>query len=171
MLYDPFRKPANIYIIVHEYIDPCLVAKSCPTLCDPEECSLPASSVHGTLQARIRVWAPFLSPRDLPNPGVEPVSPALQADSLPPSHTGALVCVCVCVCVRVQTKTRIFFRQVRQRKTNSVYPHSNAKRYGKQKKRDRQIQSAGWWLPGRRRSEDKGNSNGRGWSRATPSRG
>ena len=44
------------------------------------------------------------------------------------------VCVCVCVCVRVQTKTRIFFRQVRQRKTNSVYPHSNAKRYGKQKK-------------------------------------
>ena len=48
-----------------------MVAKSCPTLCDPVECSLPGSSVHGILQARILVWVPFLSPRDLPNPGVE----------------------------------------------------------------------------------------------------
>ena len=30
-----------------------LVAKSCPTLCDPMDYSLPGSSVHGTLQARI----------------------------------------------------------------------------------------------------------------------
>ena len=25
----------------------CLVAQSCPTLCDPMECSLPGSTVHG----------------------------------------------------------------------------------------------------------------------------
>ena len=29
------------------------VAQSCPTLCDPMECSLPGFSVHGILQARI----------------------------------------------------------------------------------------------------------------------
>ena len=31
----------------------CLVAQSCPALCDPVDCSPPGSSVHGILQARI----------------------------------------------------------------------------------------------------------------------
>ena len=31
---------------------------------------------------------PFPSPRDLPNPGIEPRSPALQADSLPSEPQG-----------------------------------------------------------------------------------
>ena len=30
--------------------------KSCPTLSDPMDCSLPASSVHGIFQARILEW-------------------------------------------------------------------------------------------------------------------
>ena len=30
------------------------VAQSCPTLCDPMDCSLPGSSVHGIFQARVR---------------------------------------------------------------------------------------------------------------------
>ena len=30
--------------------------KSCLTLCDPRDCSLPGSSVHGILQARILEW-------------------------------------------------------------------------------------------------------------------
>ena len=33
-----------------------LVAKSCPTLCNLMNCSLPGSSVHGILQARIVEW-------------------------------------------------------------------------------------------------------------------
>ena len=33
-----------------------LVTQSCPTLCDPMGCSLPGSSVHGILQARILEW-------------------------------------------------------------------------------------------------------------------
>ena len=33
-----------------------LVTQSCPTLCDPMDCSLPGSSVHGILQARILEW-------------------------------------------------------------------------------------------------------------------
>ena len=32
------------------------VAQSCPTLCDPMDCSLPGSSVHWILQARILEW-------------------------------------------------------------------------------------------------------------------
>ena len=60
-----------------------LIVKSCPTLCDPMDYSLPGSSVHGILQARILSGLPFPSPGDLPNPGIEPGSPTLQADSLP----------------------------------------------------------------------------------------
>ena len=32
------------------------VAQSCPTLCDPVDCSPPGFSVHGILQARILEW-------------------------------------------------------------------------------------------------------------------
>ena len=32
------------------------VAQSCPTLCDPVDCSLPGSSIHGILWARILEW-------------------------------------------------------------------------------------------------------------------
>ena len=32
------------------------VAQLCPTLCDPMDCSLPGSSVHGIIQARILEW-------------------------------------------------------------------------------------------------------------------
>ena len=33
-----------------------LVAQSCPTLCNPMDCSPPGSSLHGILQARILEW-------------------------------------------------------------------------------------------------------------------
>ena len=36
-----------------------LVTQSCLTLCDPMDCSLPGSSVHGILQARILEWFPI----------------------------------------------------------------------------------------------------------------
>ena len=32
------------------------VAQSCPTLCDPMDCSLPGSSVHGIFEARVLEW-------------------------------------------------------------------------------------------------------------------
>ena len=51
--------------------------------CDPIDCSLPGSSVHGILQARIMEWVAISSPGDLPDPGIELRSPALQADDLP----------------------------------------------------------------------------------------
>ena len=60
-----------------------LVTQSCPTLWDPMDCSLPVSSVHEILQARILECIATPVSRDLPNPGIEPGSPVLQADSLP----------------------------------------------------------------------------------------
>ena len=60
----------------------------CLTLCDPMDCSPPGSSVHGILQARI-LGLPFPSPGDLPNPGMEPVSPALAGGFLLLSHQGS----------------------------------------------------------------------------------
>ena len=60
-----------------------LVAKSCLTLCDPMDCSPPGSSVHGVFQARILEWFATSFSRDLPDPGIESVSPAWEADSLP----------------------------------------------------------------------------------------
>ena len=32
------------------------VAQSCPTLCDPMDCSLPGSLIHGIFQARVLEW-------------------------------------------------------------------------------------------------------------------
>ena len=32
------------------------VAQSCPTLCDPMDCRIPGSSVHGIFQARVLEW-------------------------------------------------------------------------------------------------------------------
>ena len=38
------------------------------------DCSLPGSSVHGTLQARVLEWVLCPSPGHLPDPGIDPVS-------------------------------------------------------------------------------------------------
>ena len=51
-----------------------------PLLCDPMDCSLLGSSVHEILQARILEYV-FPFPGDLPDPGIEPGSPASQEDS------------------------------------------------------------------------------------------
>ena len=54
------------------------VAQSCPTLYNTMDCIVQEFS-------RPRYWSgqPFPPPGDLPNPGIEPRFPALQADSLP----------------------------------------------------------------------------------------
>ena len=74
------------------------------------DCSPPGSSVHGILPVRILEGLPFPTPRDLPNPGMEPVSlasPALaggcfitvlhgkprQLQELPTSYDKLLLCV------------------------------------------------------------------------------
>jgi len=46
------------------------------------DCSPPGSSAHGILQARILEWVAISFSRGLPDPRIEPRSPALQADAL-----------------------------------------------------------------------------------------
>ena len=48
--------------------------------CDTMDCNLPASSIHGIFQQEYWSGLPFPSPGDLPDPGIEPMSHALQAD-------------------------------------------------------------------------------------------
>ena len=57
------------------------VTQLSPTLCDPVDCSPPGSSVGFSRQ---EYWSglPFSSPGDLPDPGIEPRSPALRTDVL-----------------------------------------------------------------------------------------
>ena len=77
-----------MYGQVHAYMH----AQLCPALCDPTDyiaCQTPLSMGF----PRQEYWRglPFPPPGNLPDPGIEllsPVSPALQADSLPLNHQG-----------------------------------------------------------------------------------
>ena len=56
--------PVNLFTFF--FVQLCARAKSlqsCSALCDPMDCSLPGSSVHGILQARILEWAAMPSSR------------------------------------------------------------------------------------------------------------
>ena len=59
------------------------VVQSCPTLCDTTD-----HTVHGILQARILEWVVMPSSRGSSQPRIEPMSPSLQADSLPSEPPG-----------------------------------------------------------------------------------
>ena len=99
----PIELVLKKYISLSVCVCACVHAQllSCIQLCDPMDCSPPGSSVPGISQARKLEWVAIPSPGDLPGPGIEPGSPALQADSLPSEPPGIYVCVCVCVCVCV----------------------------------------------------------------------
>ena len=80
--------------------------QSCPTLCDLVDCSPPGLPVHHHSRSSPKLMSiesvtpsshlipccplllPFSSPGDLPNPGVEPRFPTLQADSVPAEPQG-----------------------------------------------------------------------------------
>ena len=65
------------------------VAQSCPTLCNPIECSLPGSSLMGFSRQEYWSGLPFPS-GDHPNPEIKLWSPALQADALPSEPPGKM---------------------------------------------------------------------------------
>ena len=66
------------------------VAQSCPTLCNPMDCSPPGSLSTGILRQEYWGGLPCPSPGGLPNQGTEPRSLTLQADSLPSEAPGKL---------------------------------------------------------------------------------
>ena len=70
-------------ILITQAYTRCMRAKSlqsCPTLCNSMDCSPPGSMGF----SRQEYWSgsPYRSPGDLPNPEIEPGSPALKADYL-----------------------------------------------------------------------------------------
>ena len=69
----------------------CLVTQSCPTLCNPMDCSPQVSlSMEFSRQQYWSGW-PFPSPGDLPDPGIEPRSHALLVYSLLAEPPGELI--------------------------------------------------------------------------------
>ena len=74
-----------------------LVTKLCPTLATPWTAACQASLFIGFPRQEYCSGLPFPSPGDLPDLGIEPMSPALQADSFPPSHQGRIAsCLKLC---------------------------------------------------------------------------
>ena len=81
-------------ILLHSVGHVCMCAQSLqsgPTLCEPMDSSPLGSSVPGILQARLLEWVVMPPPGNLPHPGIEFASPALQADSLLLSRCGSPV--------------------------------------------------------------------------------
>ena len=56
-----------------------LLSQSCPTLCNPMDCSPPGSSVHGISRQEYWNGWPFPASGALPDPGIEPASLAFPA--------------------------------------------------------------------------------------------
>ena len=75
-----------------------LVAKSCLTLATPWTVAHQAPLSMGFSRQEYWSGLPFPSPGDLPDPGIKPSSPALQADSLPNELRGkSLSMVCIVI--------------------------------------------------------------------------
>ena len=62
-LHRPWNSPGKNTGVGCHFLLQCMKVKNesevtqlCPTLCDPMDCILPGSSVHGTLQARVQEW-------------------------------------------------------------------------------------------------------------------
>ena len=68
-----------------------LVTHLSPTLSNPVYCSQPGSSAYEILQAKMLVWIIILFSGGSSLPGIKPVYPALQADSLSSEHQGSLL--------------------------------------------------------------------------------
>ena len=62
----------------------CLVAQSCPTLCNPMDCSPPGSSIHQDSPGKNT----GVGYHALLHPGIKPKSPSMQVDSLPAEPPG-----------------------------------------------------------------------------------
>ena len=63
-----FSLPSCVNILTVLKVKGSEVAQSCPTLCDPMDCSLPGSSVHGIFQARVLEWVAISFSRDSSRP-------------------------------------------------------------------------------------------------------
>ena len=79
------------------------IAQSCPTLCDPMDCRLPGSTIHGIFQARVLEWVAISFSRGSSQPRIEPRSPALEADALPSELPGKPV-ICISEVIDISSR-------------------------------------------------------------------
>ena len=89
----PALLPNTQYAGVCVCVCVCLHAQSCPTLCYPIEYNPPGSSVHGISQQEYWNGLQFPSLEDLPDPGIEPTSPALSGEFFTPVSSGKTSCL------------------------------------------------------------------------------
>ena len=64
------------------------VAQSCPTFCNPMDCSLPGPSIHGIHQARVLEWVAISFSRGSSRQGLNPGLPHCRQTLYPLSHQG-----------------------------------------------------------------------------------
>ena len=100
--------------------------QSCPTLCDPMDCSLPGFSVHGILQARTLEWVAISFSKYYHSMGIR----VLQR------NRANRVCVCVHVSLSIYGKVGgFYFKEL----GNRIVEAAKTKIY-----------RVGWWRPGGR---------------------
>ena len=88
IFYKTFSQRSPLWLRDLNYIT-CSVTELCLTLCDPMDYSLPGSSIHGILQARILECCHFLLQGIFPTQGLNLCLLHWQVDSLPLSHQGS----------------------------------------------------------------------------------
>ena len=103
-----------------------LVAQLCPTLCNPMDWSVSQGPLSLGF-SRQESWSgqPFPSPGDLPDPGIEPRPPALQADFLPSKPLGN----------PLKTKRKAYLLRIRGSHGSAKYTllgRSNSRRTGRE---------------------------------------
>ena len=96
-----------------------LVAHSFQSLCDPMDCSLSDSSIHGIYQARVQYWngLPFPSPGGLPDSGIKPSSPGKPSPAAAPqiflfTPGCQLFVLCLCMVLILSWGILEFFKYI-----------------------------------------------------------
>ena len=82
--------------------------------------------------SRQAYWSalPFPSPGDLPNPGIEPRSPTLQADALPSEPSGSLMIITANQIVKKEVKLFLFVDEINLQKILKM-PQKHQWKYNK----------------------------------------
>ena len=89
-LFNLFPIPFRFVLLLAKWSE---VAQSCPTLCDPVDCSPPCSSVHGIFQARVLKWVATSFSRGYSRPRNRTQVTCIVSKTLYRlSHQGSLCC-------------------------------------------------------------------------------
>ena len=83
-----YPPPLRVWYLCQRYGGGDLATKLCPALATPWTVACQAPLSMGSSRQEYWSGLPFPSPGDLPDPGIEPRSPALKADSSPSEPPG-----------------------------------------------------------------------------------